>query len=186
MGGDERPSQRSVDIAIEALDKGRRAGWAKAYRLEGELAQTRRELARMIQQAEESRRISEYASAVLKTIAPSLVPWLNGGGPGVSTFGWGNGPAFGDDLDYFAACSTDDIDDLRRAGQRDATSWLALDNESRQRQDWRADQVLTWYEDRDADTPSCGRCECASWDHTGPRHPCIKCECACFMAVDGD
>lgn len=25
MSGDERPSQRSVDIAIEALDKGRRA-----------------------------------------------------------------------------------------------------------------------------------------------------------------
>ena len=182
---DDRPSQHSIDVAISALEKGRRAGWAKAYALESELAQTRRELARVIQRADESERLNRYASAVLRVIAPSLVPWLNGGEPGVSTFGWGHGPAMKYDgenpSDYFEACPSDDIDQLRAAGARDAHSWLGWDDESRRKQDWRAGQMLAWYDDQDAKIPHCLQCGCAAWDHSGPHDPCLKCECAALI-----
>lgn len=181
------PSQHSIDIAIDALDKGRRAGWAKYYALERELTQVRSELARVLQKAEDSERTSQYAAAVLRVIAPSLVPWLNGGDPGVSTFGWGNGPAryYGTDnqtgpADYYDACPTDDVDDLRAAGKRDAASWLNLGDEVRRRQDWRAEQMLAWYDDQDASIPHCSNCElanCASWDHLGSEGECTKCGC---------
>lgn len=184
---DERPAQHSIDVAIAALEKGRRAGWAKAYALEEELEQTRRELARVIDRAAESQRLSRYASAVLKVLAPSLVPWLNGGDPGVSTFGWGNGPALDSRDDgppeYFEACRSDDVLELRKAGARDAASWLSLDAESREKQDWRAGQLLAWYDDQDAIVPQCGRCECASWSHLGPDGPCLKCTCDAYRTV---
>lgn len=175
---DERPSQPSIDVAIAALEKGRRAGWARAYALERELAECRQELARVIQSANESARLNRYSSRVLRVIAPSLVPWLNGGDPGVCTFGWGNGPArqFGSNgrSEYFEACGSDDPDALEKAGARDAESWLALDSDSRKRQDWRAHQMLAWYDDWDADTPRCEACGRATWEHSGPDEPCLS------------
>lgn len=170
-----------MDIAVAALEKGRRAGWAKAYALEAEVTQLKEELARQKIKAEDSHRLSTYASAVLQVIAPSLVPWLNGADPGVSTFGWGNGPAAKcedgrDFAEYFIACESDGTEDLRHAGTRDAYSWQSLTDERRQIRDWRADQVLTWYHDRDATMPQCS-CGCPSWNHEGPSGKCLQCDC---------
>lgn len=166
-------SDESMDVMVAALDRQRRIGWARAYAAEEKLTEaaatieeTTRELARL----REAEKLYRYTNSALKIVAPSLSPWLNGPGAGLSAF------------DGQGVCSTDDAAELREAGKRDAIRWRAMDDATRQRRDWRATQLMNWYDDPDASLPSCADCGDASWDHAGPDDPCTKCQCAAFVA----
>ncbi|ULE35054.1 hypothetical protein [Mycobacterium sp. IDR2000157661] len=123
-------SSGSVDVAIGALEASRRAGWAKAYRLEAELAELREQLRVSQQSAGENRQMSDFASAVLEVLAPSLSPWLGtnfdeaaGMYVGASLFVGGAGRRYVDN--FREVCSSSDREALHEAGRREACEWLA-------------------------------------------------------------
>lgn len=123
-------SSGSVDLAIGALEASRRAGWAKAYRLEAELAELREQLRVSQQSAGEHRQMSDFAGAVLEVLAPSLSPWLGTNFDeaadmyvGASLFVGGAGRHYVDD--FREICSSSDREALREAGRRAAQEWLA-------------------------------------------------------------
>lgn len=123
-------SSGSVDVAIGALEASRRAGWAKAYRLEAELAELREQLRVSQQSAGEHRQMSDFADAVIEVLAPSLSPWLGrdfdetaGMYVGASLFAGCSGGRFSDD--FRGVCSSSDRESLREAGRRAAREWLA-------------------------------------------------------------
>lgn len=119
-------SSGSVDVAIGALETSRRAGWAKAYRLEAELAELREQLRVSQQSAGENRQMGDFAEAVLEVLAPSLSPWLGtnfddaaGMYVGASLFVGGAGRH-----DVREVCSSSDREAIREAGRRAAREWL--------------------------------------------------------------
>ncbi|ODR06419.1 hypothetical protein BHQ21_11560 [Mycobacterium sherrisii] len=123
-------SSESVDAAIGALEMSRRAGWAKAFRLESELAEVREQLRLSQQSAGEHRQMSDFAGAVLEVLAPSLSPWLGenfdeaaGMYVGARLFVGGAGRHYGDD--FREVCSSSDREALRGARRRAARAWLA-------------------------------------------------------------
>ncbi|WP_100482304.1 hypothetical protein [Mycobacteroides abscessus] len=123
-------SSGSVDAAIGALETSRRAGWAKAYRLEAEVAELREQLRHCRQSDGEHRQMSDFADAVLEVLAPSLSPWLGrdfdetaGMYVGASLFAGCSGGRFSDD--FRGVCSSSDREALREAGRRAARAWLA-------------------------------------------------------------
>ncbi|MCG5431217.1 hypothetical protein LV457_02795 [Mycobacterium sp. MYCO198283] len=162
-------SDDSIDVMVAALERQRRIGWARAYAAEEDLAHATRENA----QLQEKAKVYEYLIGVIDEIAPSLSPWLAGPRPGLQAF------------DGTVVCATDDSDECRRAGARDAAAWLAMDIRSRQHRDWRAAEMLAWYRDPEANVPSCAACSCASWHHEGPGGRCFKCECFGFVPPHG-
>lgn len=173
MTDEHSPSQRSMDIMIEGLERQRRIGWAKAYAAEEQLAEASAALAAAtgkLDALQEKVKLYHYAYRALQEVAPSLAPWLAGSAPGLQDFE-GN-----------SVCATDVRQDLREAGARDARSYIALDETTRRDRDWRARQLSEWYDDPDAALPTCAGCGCASWDHSGPARPCLKCSCTVFVS----
>lgn len=171
MGQQQGPGQESIDVMIANLERDRRIGWAKAYEAEEKLAAANlalSEAAKTIEQLQESVKLGKFAGGALDVIAPSLNPWLSGG-PGLQTF------------DEVRVSSTDDSEDNRDAGQREAKRYLELDDQTRRSRDWRARQLHDWYDDPEAKTPLCQTCGCDSWNHKGPAGPCLECACASYV-----
>lgn len=143
-------SSESVDAAIGALETSRRAGWAKVYQLEAELAELREQLRVSQQSAGESRQMSDFADAVLEVLAPSLSPWLGrdfdetaGMYVGASLFAGCSGGRFSDDIR--GVCSSSDRESLREAGRRAARAWLAAPAAETDPLDAEALRALRWY-----------------------------------------
>lgn len=138
-----------MDTAVAALEAGRRAGWAKAYRLEAELAAVRAELERAKQESLDRMRLSVFSDGVLAVLAPSLAPWLNGPAPGVSTYLFPSGPRVETGSDYlghfYLACATDDREALQAAGSAAARRWLTMPAHETDPLDRRAVEHAAWY-----------------------------------------
>lgn len=145
-------SSRSVDIAISALDSKARAGWAKAFALEQQLAEANATL-------REIRKLSAFKSGVIYQLAPSLSPWLNND--------------VIEDFQGIEFTSSDDVAQCRLAGRAAADWRQSKDRDEQRRLDWRAREILRWYHDPDAKLPVCA-CGRETWDHSGPDEPCLQ------------
>lgn len=117
-------SSESVDAAIGALEMGRRAGWAKAFRLESELAEVREELRLARQGREESHRLNQVAAGALEVLAPSLVPWLDEDAIALFVGRPGDADTYSRDR-FRVVVESDDWRTLRAAGAEAARTWLA-------------------------------------------------------------
>lgn len=166
------PGPESIDVMVANLERDRRIGWAKAYEAEGKLAEAQAQLseaAKEIERLKEGVKLGSFKSGVIDVLAPSLSPWLGGDSPGLQTF------------DEVRLSSTDDPEDNRDAGRREARRYLELDDPTRRSRDWRARELNEWYRDKDAKTPLCQSCNCTSWEHKGPAGPCLECACLRYV-----
>lgn len=172
MADMQGPGPQSIDVMIANLERDRRIGWAKAYEAEGKLTEAVQALAdanKQIERLQESVKLGEFAGGALEVLAPSLGPWLGGSSPGLQTF------------DEVRVSSTDDSEENREAGSREAKRYLELDDQTRRSRDWRARQLNAWYRDETAATPRCQSCKCTSWEHKGPAGPCLECGCQSYV-----
>lgn len=142
-------SNESVEVAIGALETSRRAGWAKAYRLEAELAELRQKLRYSQQSAGENRQMSDFAEAVLEVLAPSLSPWLGRHFDEAAGMYVGASLCVGggqsDPDNWRDVCSSSDREALREAGRRVAREWLAAPADQTDPLDAEALRILTNY-----------------------------------------